>query len=58
VVRSFNLNDLLGSEFGANEVEIAVPIFFRRSVKEILSIGKSVNLVRYLNPQVDFDGRK
>jgi hypothetical protein len=34
---------------GSLEVEIAVPIFLKSKVTEILSIGKSVRLIRYLD---------
>jgi len=34
---------------GSLEVEIAVPIFLKLKVTEILSIGKSVRLIRYLD---------
>ncbi len=54
-MRSVNLSELLekvgvNGSVVQNEVEIAVPTFLRSSVKDIVSIGKSVNLIRCLDP--------
>jgi hypothetical protein len=32
-----------------NRIEISLPIFIRPIMKEILSIGKSIKIVRYLD---------
>lgn len=48
VVRSVNLSELLGNG-GNDQIDVAVPSFLSARVKDILSIGKTVELVRYLD---------
>lgn len=54
--RSINLTEFEDRMFGmagdgslaANKIEISIPIFFRPYISEILSIGKSVKIIRYI----------
>jgi hypothetical protein len=49
VLRSFNVSDIVPF-LNSRDVEVAVPMFLRARAKEIINIGKSVKLVRYLDP--------
>lgn len=59
IFRTINLKELLGqgnqgfSPFlqaaEHQKVEVSIPIFLRPMMKEILSIGKSVKIIRYLD---------
>ena len=54
--RSINLREFEDRMFGlagdgslaSNKIEISIPIFFRPYISEILSIGKSVKIIRYI----------
>ena len=54
--RSINLREfedrILGfdndEKLAANKIEISIPIFLRQNIQTILSIGKSVKIIRYI----------
>jgi DNA primase catalytic subunit len=51
VFRTINLKDLVDEgEYSLveNKIEISIPIFLRPHMTEILSIGKSIKIVRFL----------
>jgi hypothetical protein len=53
-LKSFVFRTMTLNEFGVRpKVEISIPIFFRSKIQEILGIGKSVKIVRFLDKQQD-----
>lgn len=60
VFRTINLRELMQQEglYSGQEdkmVEISIPIFIRSMMTEILSIGKSIKIVRYLETNAESD---
>jgi hypothetical protein len=53
VIRSVNFSEIPGVNLSGNEVELAVPNFLRPHVQDILSIGKSVSLIKQLDPKAE-----
>ena len=54
--RSINLREFEDRLFGfgndgalaSNKIEISIPIFLRKHIQPILSIGKSIKIIRYI----------
>lgn len=52
VFRTLNLKDFVDQELLSDKdklIEISVPIFFKPLMSQILSIGKSIKIVKYLD---------
>ena len=39
-----------GTEMLPNQIEISIPVFLRARTQDILSLGKSTKIIRFLDP--------
>ena len=58
--RSINLREFEDRLFGmgsdgeqlvSNKIEISIPIFLRKQIQQILSIGKSIKIIRFIESE-------
>ena len=65
IFRSINLIEFednflgaLNDQLAPNKVEISIPIFLRSQIQDILSIGKSIKIIRYIEKESDKKGQR
>ena len=40
-----------GEQLVSNKIEISIPIFLRKQIQQILSIGKSIKIIRFIESE-------